>query len=328
MSHGAPLKAAPHGAAAQDQHEMRSAAAMAEFVVPFTSIHKVEADGVRVFYRSAGDPTAPVVLLLHGFPASSFMFRELIPRLATDYRVIAPDLPGFGFTEVPAERKYVYSFDALATTIEAFTEALKIDRYAIYVFDYGAPIGFRLAMAHPDRITAIVSQNGNAYAEGLGDAWNPIRAYWAEPTMENRDIIRKNVLTLQGTRWQYTHGVADPDSIPPESYTLDAALLERPGNKEIQLDLFLDYGTNVKLYPKFQEYFRKAKPPVLAIWGKNDPFFIPAGAEAFRKDVPDAQVEFLDTGHFALETHLVEIASAMKEFLRNARRGDEGGHSR
>jgi pimeloyl-ACP methyl ester carboxylesterase len=328
MSHAAPLKAAPHGAATPDQHEMRSAAATAESLVPLTSIHKVEADGVRLFYRSAGDPTAPVVLLLHGFPASSFMFRELIPRLATDYRVIAPDIPGFGFTEVPAERKYVYSFDGLATTIEAFTEALKIDRYAIYVFDYGAPIGFRLAMAHPDRITAIVSQNGNAYAEGLGDAWNPIRTYWAEPTTENRDIIRKNVLTLQGTRWQYTHGVADPDSIPPESYTLDAVLLERPGNKEIQLDLFLDYGTNVKLYPKFQEYFRKAKPPLLAIWGKNDPFFIPAGAEAFRKDVPDAQVEFLDTGHFALETHLVEIASAMKAFLRSARRADEGGHSR
>jgi pimeloyl-ACP methyl ester carboxylesterase len=288
----------------------------AEFSVPATTIHTAEADGVRVFYRAAGDTTAPVVLLLHGFPASSFMFRELIPRLADHYRVIAPDLPGFGFTEVPAERKkYVYSFDGLASTIEAFTEALKIDRYAIYVFDYGAPTGFRLAMAHPERITAIISQNGNAYEEGLGDAWGPIRKYWAEPTAENRDVLRKNILTLEGTRWQYTHGVASPESVPPESYTLDAALLERPGNKEIQLDLLLDYASNVKLYPKFQEYFRNSKVPLLAIWGKNDPFFIPPGAEAFRKDLPNAKVQLLDTGHFAIETHVVEIASAMKDFL-------------
>jgi pimeloyl-ACP methyl ester carboxylesterase len=283
--------------------------------MPPTGIHRVEADGVRVFYRAAGDTSAPVVLLLHGFPSSSFMFRELIPRLAIDYRVIAPDLPGFGFTEVPAERKYVYSFDHLALTMEAFVQALKINRYAIYVFDYGAPIGFRLATAHPDRVTAVVSQNGNAYEEGLGDAWAPIRKYWAVPTPENREIVRKNILTLEGTRWQYTHGVTNPESVSPESYTLDSALLERPGNKEIQLDLFLDYASNLKLYPKFQEYFRKSQPPVLAIWGKNDPFFIPAGADAFRKDLPNAQVQFLDTGHFATETHVMEIASAMKEFL-------------
>ena len=285
------------------------------FSVPLTSVHKVEADGVQVFYREAGKVSAPVVLLLHGFPASSFMFRELIPRLATDYRVVAPDLPGFGFTEVPSERKYVYSFDQLARTIEAFTRAVKIDRYVIYVFDYGAPTGFRLAMAHPERVTAIVSQNGNAYEEGLGDAWDPIRKYWASPTAENRDILRQSVLTAGGTRWQYTHGVANPESIPPESYTLDTALLERAGNKEIQLDLFLDYASNVKLYPKFQEYFRNSKPPLLAIWGKNDPFFIPAGAEAFRTDLPNAKVQFLDTGHFAIETHVVEIAAAMKTFF-------------
>ena len=254
-----------------------------------TSVHKIEADGVRLFYRTAGNTTAPVVLFLHGFPSSSFMF--------------------------PAERKYSYTFDGLAATIEAFTEALKIDRYAIYVFDYGAPTGFRLAMAHPERITAIVSQNGNAYDEGLGDAWGPIRKYWAEPTAENREVIRKNILTLEGTRWQYTDGVTDPESVPPESYTLDAALLERPGNKDLQLDLFLDYAPNVKLYPKFHEYFRKSQPPLLAIWGKNDPFFIPAGAEAFRKDLPNATVQFLDTGHFAIETHVVEIAAAMKNFL-------------
>jgi pimeloyl-ACP methyl ester carboxylesterase len=294
---------------------------LSQFSVPLTSVHKVEADGVEVFYRAAGDPSAPVVLLLHGFPTSSFMFRELIPRLADQFRVIAPDLPGFGFTEVPEERKYRYSFDALARTTEAFTEALGVDRYAIYVFDYGAPTGFRLAMAHPERVSAIVSQNGNAYEEGLGDAWGPIRKYWAEPTAENREVIRKNILNLEGTRWQYTHGVANPESVAPESYTLDVALLERPGNKEIQLDLFLDYASNVKLYPKFQEYFRKSKPPLLAIWGKNDPFFIPAGAEAYRKDLPNAKVQLLETGHFATETHVVEIAAAMREFLEMAGAG-------
>ncbi len=283
--------------------------------IPLTSVQRVEADGVRIFYRSAGDDRAPVVLLLHGFPSSSFMFRELIPRLADQYRVIAPDLPGFGFTEVPEERKYKYSFDALAGTIEAFTEAIGLKSYTIYVFDYGAPTGFRLAMRHPDRVTAIVSQNGNAYEEGLGDAWGPIRTYWAQPTAEHREVIRQNILNLEGTRWQYMHGVANPEAIAPESYTLDAALLERPGNKDIQLDLFLDYASNVKLYPKFQEYFRQSNPPLLAIWGKNDPFFIPAGAQAFQKDIPDAQVQFLDTGHFAIETHVIEIAAAIKEFL-------------
>ena len=298
--------------------------------IPLTSVHKIDADGVKVFYRAAGEPTAPVVLLLHGFPTSSFMFRELIPRLADRYRVIAPDLPGFGFTEVPADRKYTYSFDALASTIEAFTGALGLNRYAVYVFDYGAPTGLRLAMAHPERVTAIVSQNGNASEEGLGDAWGPIRKYWAEPTSENREVIRQAILNMEGTRWQYTHGVANPESVPPESYTLDMALMERPGNKEIQLDLFLNYASNVKLYPKFQEYFRKSKPPLLAIWGKNDPFFIPAGAEAFRKDLPNAQVQFLDTGHFAIETHAVEIASAIRDFLeRNGiSRGAEKAISR
>ena len=306
MSDAASRTATKRGTSSQD---------VAPSSAPLTSVHKVEADGVQVFYRAAGQTNSPVVLLLHGFPTSSFMFRELIPRLASDYRVIAPDFPGFGFTEVPPERQYPYTFDHLALTIDAFTQALKIDRYAIYVFDYGAPTGFRLAMAHPDRATAIISQNGNAYEEGLGDAWAPIRKYWATPTPENRDILRKTILTEGGTRWQYTHGVANPESVPPESYTLDTALLERLGNKEIQLDLFLDYASNVKLYPKFQEYFRKSKPPLLAIWGKNDPFFVPAGAEAFRKDIPSAQVQFLDTGHFATETHVVEIASAMKNFL-------------
>ena len=284
-------------------------------VVPLASIRRVEADGVQVFYREAGDASAPVILLLHGFPTSSFMFRELIPCLASDFRVIALDLPGFGFTEIPAERKYSYTFDQLALTIDAFTRELRLNRYVIYTFDYGAPTGLRLAMAHPERVSAIISQNGNAYEEGLGDAWGPIRKYWAEPTAENREVLRKNILTFQGTRWQYTYGVAHPESVAPEAYTLDTALLERPGNKEIQLDLFLDYASNVKRYPKFQEYFRRSKPPLLAIWGKNDPFFVPAGAEAFRRDLPGAKVQFLDTGHFALETHVIEIAATMKSFL-------------
>jgi pimeloyl-ACP methyl ester carboxylesterase len=294
---------------------VQSVQTISEGSVPVTSVHRVEVDGIQIFYRSAGNAEAPVLLLLHGFPSSSFMFRDLIPRLADQYHVIAPDLPGFGFTEVPERRKYVYSFDALAGSIEAFTEALGLNRYAIYVFDYGAPTGLRLAMRHPERVTAIISQNGNAYEEGLGDAWGPIRTYWSQPTAANRDVIRQNILNLEGTRWQYTHGVAHPESVPPESYTLDTALLERPGNKDIQLDLFLDYASNVKLYPKFQEYFRQSKPPLLAIWGKNDPFFIPAGAEAFRKDLPNAQVQFLDTGHFAIETHVTEIASAIRNFL-------------
>jgi pimeloyl-ACP methyl ester carboxylesterase len=287
----------------------------ADGITELTSVHKVEADGIQVFYRSAGDVNAPVLLLLHGFPTSSFMFRDLIPRLADRYRVIAPDLPGFGFTEIPEARKYTYSFEALARTLEAFTNALRLMRYAMYIFDYGAPTGLRLAMAHPERVSAIISQNGNAYEEGLGDAWGPIRKYWAEPTPENRGVLSENILTFEGTRWQYTHGVVNPVTVAPESYTLDTALLERPGNKDIQLDLFLDYASNVKLYPKFQEYFRKNKPPLLAIWGKNDPFFIPAGADAYRKDLPNAQIEFLDTGHFAIETHPVEIAAAIRDFL-------------
>ncbi|WP_454741588.1 alpha/beta fold hydrolase [Cupriavidus necator] len=272
---------------------------------PDTTIHYrfADADGVRVFYREAGAPDAPVMLLLHGFPSSSHQFRHLIPQLAQRFRVIAPDLPGFGFTEVAAARNYQYTFDNLAGTIGAFVDVLGLQRYAIYVFDYGAPTGLRLALAHPERVTGLVSQNGNAYLEGLGDAWAPIRAYWAEPTAANRQAIHDAILHLEGTRWQYVHGVADPELVAPEGYTLDAALLERPGNKDIQLDLFLDYANNLTLYPAFQEFFRKARVPTMVIWGKHDPFFIPPGAEAYQRDNPDAVVELLDTGHFALETH-------------------------
>jgi len=279
-----------------------------------TLIHRIAADGVNVFYREAGAPGAPLVLLLHGFPTSSFQFRELIPRLADQYHVIAPDLPGFGFTEVPDRRHYKYSFDGLAETILAFADALGLARYALYVFDYGAPTGFRLAMARPDRVTAIVSQNGNAYEEGLGSAWAPIRRYWSEPSSENREAIRK-ALNLEGLRREYSSGISNPDLIAPEGYTLDAALMARPGNTDIQLDLFLDYANNLRLYPAFQEYFRRSQPPLLAIWGKHDPYFVPAGAEAFRRDNPNALVQFLDTGHFALETHVEEIALATKRFL-------------
>ena len=282
--------------------------------IAVTHVKRVQADGVSVFYREAGPVNAPVVLLLHGFPTSSFQYRELIPRLADKYRVIAPDLPGFGFTEVPAERKYVYTFDKLAKTIEAFVEALGLKKYALYVFDYGAPTGFRLAMAHPERVTAIVSQNGNAYEEGLGDAWAPIRRYWSAPTLENRNAIRPG-LTPEGMKHEYSVGIANPEKIAPEGYTLDGALLQRPGNVDIQLDLFLDYANNVKLYPAFQEYFRTSKPPLLAIWGEHDLYFIPAGAKAFKRDLPEATVQFLDTGHFALETNVEDIAEAMRGFL-------------
>jgi pimeloyl-ACP methyl ester carboxylesterase len=282
--------------------------------IPRTSIHRVEADGLKIFYREAGPSDAPVVLLLHGFPTSSFQYRELIPRLADRYRVVAPDLPGFGFTEVPDERHYKYSFDGLAKTILAFTDALGLTRYALYVFDYGAPTGFRLAMSRPDRVTAIISQNGNAYEEGLGNAWAPIRRYWSEPSSENRAAIR-TALNLEGLRREYSSGISNPDLIAPEGYTLDAALMARPGNTDIQLDLFLDYANNVKLYPAFQEYFRKAQPPLLAIWGRHDPYFVPAGAEAFRRDNPNTVVQLLNTGHFALETHVEEIALATKQFL-------------
>jgi pimeloyl-ACP methyl ester carboxylesterase len=284
-------------------------------VRPRVSLGHVRADGVDVFYRDAGPRDAPALLLLHGFPASSHMFRELIPRLAHKYRVVAPDLPGFGFTRVPAERSYVYTFDALTKTLDAFVEALGLSRYALYVFDYGAPVGFRLAVAHPERVTAIVSQNGNAYEEGLAETWGPIRRYWETPSAENRRRVQEATLGYLATREQYLVGAPDPQQVPPESYSLDAALLERPGQTDIQLDLFLDYRENVRLYPRFQQYFREAKPRLLAIWGKRDPFFVPAGAEAYRRDNPNAKVVLLDAGHFALETHVDVIAASIDDWL-------------
>ena len=271
-------------------------------------------DGLKIFFREAGSKTAPSILLLHGFPTSSHMFRNLIPILAARYHVVAPDLPGFGFSDAPDRKSFRYSFEHLARVIAAFTEVVGLDRFAVYVFDYGAPVGLRLALAHPERVTAIISQNGNAYEEGLSQGWNPIQRYWKEPTAENRAALRE-FLAPQTTRWQYVHGVQDETLVAPEAYELDSALLARPGNDEIQLDLFLDYASNVALYPKFQEYFRTKRPPLLAVWGKNDPFFLPPGAEAFKRDNPDAEVHFYDTGHFALETHVEEIAAEIRDFL-------------
>ena len=272
------------------------------------------ANGNRIFYREAGQETAPAVLLLHGFPTSSPMFRNLIPALADRYHVIAPDLPGFGFSDAPNRNLFRYTFENLTRVIDNFTQSIGLERFAIYVFDYGAPVGFRLALAHPERITAIISQNGNAYVEGLSQGWNPIQKYWKEPTPENRAALR-DFLKPETTKWQYVHGVQDESQVAPESYTLDSALLARPGNDEIQLDLFLDYASNVALYPKFQEYLRAKQPSLLAVWGKNDPFFLPPGAEAFKRDNPNAEVHFYDTGHFALETHHQEITGAIREFL-------------
>jgi pimeloyl-ACP methyl ester carboxylesterase len=282
--------------------------------IPTTQLKIVEADGLKIFYREAGPADGPVLLLLHGFPTSSHMFRHLMPRLAPTFRVIAPDLPGFGFTEAPADRNYDYNFDNLAKTTDAFVQKLNLTRYALYVFDYGAPTGYRLAVSHPDKVAAIISQNGNAYLDGLGDAWNPIKKYWKDPTPANREALRE-FIGFEGTKFQYVHGVADPLLVEPESYWLDTALLQRPGNVDIQLDLFLDYASNLKLYPTFQEYFRKYQPPLLATWGKNDPFFIPAGAEAYRRDIPSAKVVFYDAGHFALETHVEEISDQIRSFL-------------
>ncbi|SDE94069.1 Pimeloyl-ACP methyl ester carboxylesterase [Massilia sp. PDC64] len=282
-----------------------------------TSFRTVTADGVDVFYREAGPQDAPVMLLVHGFPSSSHMFRDLIPLLADKYRVIAPDLPGFGFTVVPAAREYVYTFDNLASTLEAFVDVLGLEQYALYVFDYGAPTGLRLAAKHPERVTALVSQNGNAYLEGLGDAWAPIRQAWADPSPANRAALGA-ILDFEGTKWQYVHGVPDPSRVAPEAYHLDAALLQRPGNREIQIDLFVDYAHNLEKYPLFQQFFRDTHVPTLAIWGRHDPFFIPLGAEAYRRDNPNATVRFLDTGHFALETHVDEIAAEIRALLARA----------
>jgi pimeloyl-ACP methyl ester carboxylesterase len=272
-------------------------------------------DDVEVFYREAGTADSPKLLLLHGFPSASHMFRDLIPLLADRFHIIAPDLPGFGRSDMPPRTRFKYTFDNIAGVIDRFTEVVGFERFAVYVFDYGAPTGFRIAAKHPDRITAIISQNGNAYEEGLSEGWNPIRAYWQDASETNRKALRA-FLSPETTRWQYTHGVSNEALVSPDGMALDDFYLARPGADEIQLDLFGDYKSNVALYPSFQDYFRRHKPPLLAVWGRNDPFFLPPGADAFKRDIPKAEVRFFDTGHFALETHAEPIAAAIREFLR------------
>ena len=273
-----------------------------------------DVDGLKISYREAGRTDAPTLLLLHGFPSAGHMFRDLIPLLADSFHLVAPDLPGFGQSDLPPRQKFKYSFDNVAQTIDRFTDIIGLQRFAIYIFDYGAPVGLRIALKHPERIAAIVSQNGNAYEEGLSEAWNPIRTYWREPTQANRDALR-SFLSPETTLFQYTQGVADPSVVSPDGRSLDDHYLARAGAHEAQLDLLLDYASNVALYPQFHAYFRKHKPPLLAVWGKNDPFFVPAGAEAFRRDNPRAEVHFYPTGHFALETHCQEITAAIRDFL-------------
>lgn len=279
-------------------------------VVTAVKYRSVTVNGFNVFYREAGADDTPKLLLLHGFPTASHMFRDLIPLLADRVHIIAPDLPGFGRSDMPGRG---YSFDRMAEMIDRFTEIVGFHRFALYVFDYGAPIGFRLAVKHPDRICAIVSQNGNAYHEGLSEGWNPIRTYWQDPSSGNREALR-SFLTPETTTWQYTHGVPDPTAVSPDGYSLDNYYLARPGADELQLDLLGDYKSNIALYPTFQHYFRTYKPPFLAVWGRNDPFFFPLGAEGFKRDIPEAVIRFFDTGHFALETHAAEIAAAIRDF--------------
>jgi pimeloyl-ACP methyl ester carboxylesterase len=275
----------------------------------------IPVDGLNIFYREAGKKPSPALLLLHGFPTSSHMFRNLIPILARHYHIVAPDFPGFGQTDLPSHKEFAYTFENLAEVMGKFTEAIGLKKFSIYIFDYGAPVGLRVAFKHPERIQTIISQNGNAYVEGLSDRWDPIRAYWKEPSQANRDALR-SMLTPQTTEFQYLHGVADKSLISPDGRSLDDFYLARPGAHEAQLDLFLDYAKNVEMYPEFQEFFRTSRPPFLAVWGRNDPFFLPAGAEAFKRDIPNAEVQFFDTGHFALETHCDEIGAAIIRFLQ------------
>jgi pimeloyl-ACP methyl ester carboxylesterase len=281
-----------------------------------TPIHyrNIEVNGLNLFYREAGQVNAPTILLLHGYPTSSHMFRNLIPLLSKKYHILAPDLPGFGYSDAPDHDKFNYTFDNLASTMQSFVDRLGMKRFAIYVFDYGAPVGYRLAMANPEKITGIISQNGNAYEEGLSVDWNPIQKYWRDPSLANRDSL-KDFVSKEATWYQYHEGVSDPSLIAPESYTLDQHFLDRPGNVEIQLDLLKDYSTNVVLYRKFHKYFRTYHPSLLAVWGNKDPFFLPAGAEAYKKDLPDAIVKFYNTGHFALETNVTEISADILDFM-------------
>jgi pimeloyl-ACP methyl ester carboxylesterase len=281
---------------------------------PLERFAKVDIDGIMVHYRECGPKDAPAILLLHGFPSSGHMFRNLIPMLCDDFRLVAPDLPGFGHSDHPPHEQFPYTFATLAKVIASFTDIVGLKKYAMYIFDYGAPVGLRLALEYPERVTAIISQNGNAYVDGMGDHWDQVRAFWADPTIANRNAMYAAFAPAAVLR-QYTDGVPDMGLVSPDGYSLDQFYLEEHDALEEQLDLRYDYRTNVDLYPKFQEYFRTHQPPLLAVWGKNDPIFLPAGAEAFKRDLPEAEIHFLDTGHFALETHCAEIAFLIREFM-------------
>lgn len=290
------------------------------FAQPQVRYRTVSIDGIDLFYREAGPKDAPVVLLLHGFPTSSHMYRNLIPALADRYRVIAPDYPGFGQSAAPDRERFAYTFDHYAALIEKLTETLGAERYALYLFDYGAPVGLRLATRHPERVTALVVQNGNVYDEGIAGFWDPIKAYWASGGQAEREALRW-LTSIQATTWQYTNGVKDVALVSPDAALLDQLGMDRPGNQEIQLDLFYDYRTNIPLYPAWQAYFRRHRPPALVVWGANDEIFVAAGAAPYRRDLPDAEIHMLDTGHFALETHGAEIAGRMRDFLARALAG-------
>lgn len=284
--------------------------------------HTAKVDGLDIFYREAGDPQSPTVLLLHGFPTSSHMYRNLIPQLADKYHVIAPDYPGFGQSGMPDRSKFAYTFDNYAQVVDRLIRQLGVNRYALYVMDYGAPVGFRLAAKNPERVLALIVQNGNAYDEGLEKFWDPIKAYWGTGGSTEREAIRW-LTSLAATKWQYTNGAKEASLVSPDTWTMDQTFLDRPGNAEIQLDLFYDYRTNVPLYPQWQTYFREHKPATLVVWGKNDAIFVAAGAAPYKRDIPNADIHLLDTGHFALETHGHEIAKLIREFLsRNLKSND------
>ncbi len=284
--------------------------------IPTVAHRTVNIDGLDIFYREAGAKDAPTILLLHGFPTSSHMFRYLIPALADEFRLVAPDYPGFGYSSAPRVGQFDYTFDKLADVVEQFAQEIGLKQYALYVQDYGAPVGYRLAVRHPERVTALVVQNGNAYEEGLdNDFWKPLKAYWQDRSEKNAEPLRR-FLTLEATKWQYTHGVRNIETISPDTWTIDQALLDRPGNQEIQLALFYSYGSNPAQYPHWHDYFRKHQPPTLIVWGKNDTIFPPAGAEPYKRDLQNIEYHLLDTGHFALEEDDDKIASLMRQFLR------------
>ncbi len=285
---------------------------------PKTTMHKtIEIDGLDIFYREAGSANNPTILLLHGFPTSSHMFRNLIPALADEFHLIAPDYPGFGASSMPRIDEFEYSFDKLADIVEKLTIKLDLQQYFLYLMDYGAPVGYRLAAKYPNKVLGLIVQNGNAYEEGLGDFWQPIKAYWQNKTPDNAQVLADNFLTIEATKWQYTNGVRDPEAIAPDNWFHDQYLLDRPGNQEIQLELFYSYGTNPPLYPQWQEYFRQFQPPTLIVWGKGDYIFPEEGAHPYKRDLKNLEFHILDTGHFALEEDLELIANYIRNFARS-----------